>query len=59
MCAHEFVAHCHTLDHEDLGMMQRMDILPAPGEPSGCTEDHASVREMLLAGNFPICSARR
>ena len=20
-----FVAHCHTLDHEDLGMMQRMD----------------------------------
>jgi FtsP/CotA-like multicopper oxidase with cupredoxin domain len=32
-----FVAHCHTLDHEDLGMMQRMDILPAPGQPSGCS----------------------
>jgi hypothetical protein len=24
-----FVGHCHTLDHEDIGMMQRFDILPA------------------------------
>jgi FtsP/CotA-like multicopper oxidase with cupredoxin domain len=31
-----FVAHCHTLTHEDLGMMQRLDILPAKGEASGC-----------------------
>jgi len=31
-----FVAHCHILTHEDLGMMQRLDILPAPGQPSGC-----------------------
>jgi FtsP/CotA-like multicopper oxidase with cupredoxin domain len=29
-----FVAHCHIIDHEDLGMMQRFDILPANGEPS-------------------------
>ena len=32
-----FVAHCHIIDHEDLGMMQRVDILPAAGQPSGCT----------------------
>jgi FtsP/CotA-like multicopper oxidase with cupredoxin domain len=31
-----FVAHCHILTHEDLGMMQRLDILPAAGESSGC-----------------------
>jgi FtsP/CotA-like multicopper oxidase with cupredoxin domain len=54
-----FVGHCHTLNHEDIGMIQRFDILPAPGESSGCTEDHASLRDMLLAGNFQICSARR
>ena len=40
-----FVMHCHTLTHEDLGMMQRLDILPAKGQPSGCevpamTMDH-------------------
>ena len=32
-----FVAHCHIITHEDLGMMQRLDILPGPGLPSGCT----------------------
>jgi FtsP/CotA-like multicopper oxidase with cupredoxin domain len=31
-----FVAHCHTLTHEDLGMMQRLDILPGPNQPSNC-----------------------
>ena len=31
-----FVTHCHTIDHEDIGMMQRVDILPGPGKPSGC-----------------------
>jgi len=31
-----FVAHCHTINHEDIGMMQRMDILPGRGQPSGC-----------------------
>ena len=39
-----FVMHCHTLTHEDLGMMQRVDVLPAKGEASGCavpaTMDH-------------------
>lgn len=34
-----FVAHCHVLTHEDLGMMQRMDILPGPNQPSGCMID--------------------
>jgi FtsP/CotA-like multicopper oxidase with cupredoxin domain len=24
-----FVTHCHVLQHEDIGMMQRVDILPA------------------------------
>jgi FtsP/CotA-like multicopper oxidase with cupredoxin domain len=31
-----FVAHCHIINHEDIGMMQRLDILPAGGGPSGC-----------------------
>ena len=25
-----FVTHCHVLQHEDIGMMQRLDILPGP-----------------------------
>jgi hypothetical protein len=57
-----FVAHCHTLDHEDLGMMQRMDILPAIGQPSGCKLDGQALKpnlKTLLASNspFPICSS--
>jgi FtsP/CotA-like multicopper oxidase with cupredoxin domain len=38
-----FVMHCHALTHEDIGMMQRLDILPAKNQPSGCvpeTMDH-------------------
>jgi FtsP/CotA-like multicopper oxidase with cupredoxin domain len=31
-----FVTHCHILSHEDLGMMQRLDILPGPNQPSQC-----------------------
>jgi FtsP/CotA-like multicopper oxidase with cupredoxin domain len=31
-----FVAHCHVLTHEDLGMMQRLDILPGPNQPTQC-----------------------
>src|SRR5438105_15898343 len=59
-----FVAHCHTLDHEDLGMMQRMDILPAPGQPSGCNLDQASAGPLIekfiaSRSSFPICSAPR
>jgi hypothetical protein len=60
-----FVAHCHTLDHEDLGMMQRMDILPAAGQPSGCKLDENAAAmpliERLIAsrGSFQICSAVR
>jgi FtsP/CotA-like multicopper oxidase with cupredoxin domain len=59
-----FVAHCHTLDHEDLGMMQRMDILPAPGQPSGCNLDQASAAPLIekfiaSRSSFQICSASR
>ena len=59
-----FVAHCHTLDHEDLGMMQRMDILPAPGQPSGCNLDQADAAPLIESfiasrGSFQICSASR
>jgi FtsP/CotA-like multicopper oxidase with cupredoxin domain len=59
-----FVAHCHTLDHEDIGMMQRMDILPAPGQPSGCNLDQASAAPLIekfiaSRGSFQICSASR
>ena len=32
-----FVAHCHIITHEDIGMMQRLDILPGRGRASGCT----------------------
>jgi FtsP/CotA-like multicopper oxidase with cupredoxin domain len=31
-----FVMHCHILSHEDLGMMQRLDILPGPNQSSQC-----------------------
>jgi len=31
-----FVMHCHIISHEDLGMMQRLDILPGPNQPSQC-----------------------
>jgi hypothetical protein len=61
-----FVGHCHTLNHEDMGMMQRFDILPAPGQPSGCMLDSDSAAavpliERLIAsrGSFQICSAPR
>jgi FtsP/CotA-like multicopper oxidase with cupredoxin domain len=61
-----FVAHCHILDHEDLGMMQRFDILMAKGMPSGCGVDldpaaHVPLIQRILAsgGRFPICSAPR
>ncbi len=62
-----FVMHCHTLTHEDLGMIQRVDILPAKGQSSGCKLPEASDRaslsyiERLLAGRrqFAICSALR
>jgi len=56
-----FVAHCHIIDHEDLGMMQRMDILPVAGRGSGCRLDVAAIKpdlRKLLAG-FEICTAPR
>ena len=34
-----FVAHCHTLSHEDLGMMQRLDVLAAPNQPTQCESE--------------------
>jgi hypothetical protein len=55
-----FVAHCHTLDHEDLGMMQRMDILAARGAPSRCPVSLAASNpdsRQQLAGSFAICSS--
>jgi hypothetical protein len=54
-----------TLNHEDIGMMQRVDILPAKGQSSGCVpeSDHAGlpINERLFAGKgkFQICSALR
>jgi FtsP/CotA-like multicopper oxidase with cupredoxin domain len=56
-----FVAHCHIIDHEDLGMMQRMDILPAAGQPSGCGVDVAaatpSLQKLLaLKDSFALCT---
>jgi FtsP/CotA-like multicopper oxidase with cupredoxin domain len=37
-----FVMHCHILTHEDLGMMQRLDILPGLNQPSQCDTDGMS-----------------
>src|SRR5437016_3498312 len=60
-----FVGHCHTINHKDIGMMQRFDILPAKGQPSGCMLDNDSaavpIIERLFAnkGTFRICSAPR
>jgi hypothetical protein len=61
-----FVMHCHALNHEDIGMMQRLDILPAKGQPSGCPLDSDNAAavpliERLFAsrGSFQICSAPR
>ena len=60
-----FVGHCHTLDHEDLGMMQRFDILPAPGQPSGCSLDDRTAAAPFIEkfitsrSNLQICSASR
>jgi FtsP/CotA-like multicopper oxidase with cupredoxin domain len=30
----EFVYHCHILEHEDGGMMQVIELLPAKGAPT-------------------------
>ena len=35
-----FVMHCHIISHEDLGMMQRLDVLSAPNHPSQCDGDN-------------------
>jgi FtsP/CotA-like multicopper oxidase with cupredoxin domain len=56
-----FVAHCHIIDHEDLGMMQRFDIRPAAGQSSGCQLDVAvkpDLRKLLaIKSSFEICSS--
>jgi FtsP/CotA-like multicopper oxidase with cupredoxin domain len=31
----EFVLHCHILDHEDLGMMLNINIVPDLSAPGG------------------------
>jgi Multicopper oxidase len=60
-----FVAHCHTLNHEDIGMMQRMDILPPDGKLSGCSLDDRAAAAPLIEkfiasrSSFQICSAPR
>jgi hypothetical protein len=58
-----FVMHIHTLSHEDIGMMQRVDVLPGRGRLSGCVPEvmeHSSLQgiEWLLASRVksPICS---
>jgi hypothetical protein len=56
-----FVAHCHIIDHEDVGMMQRLDILPAPGQPSGCNlnvSEHSTLKKLAAMKNsFEICTS--
>jgi len=39
----EFVIHCHILDHEDQGMMQNIEIIPATGgQNAGDMSGHMS-----------------
>src|SRR5262249_13804719 len=57
-----FVAHCHIIDYEDVGMMQRFDILPAPGGSSDCMLDVAvrpSFQKQLAAlkNSFELCTS--
>jgi FtsP/CotA-like multicopper oxidase with cupredoxin domain len=57
-----FVAHCHIIDHEDVGMMQRFDILPAPNQSSNCMLDVAvrpTFQKQLAAlkDSFQICTS--
>lgn len=68
-----FVMHCHTLTHEDLGMMQRLDVLAGPGQTGQCDtggvsheSGNASPLSWLYAmaglestpkGPWPICVA--
>jgi FtsP/CotA-like multicopper oxidase with cupredoxin domain len=56
-----FVAHCHVIDHEDLGMMQRFDIQRAGGGSNGCLLDVAQnpTLQKLLAmkDSFQICTS--
>lgn len=40
-----FVMHCHILSHEDLGMMQRVDVLPGKDQPSVCPVGPDAVME--------------
>jgi FtsP/CotA-like multicopper oxidase with cupredoxin domain len=40
----DFVVHCHMIDHEDLGMMQRVRVLPRP---------ESTVSSLLKAGLSP------
>jgi hypothetical protein len=57
-----FVGHCHIIDHEDLGMMQRFDIRPAAGQSSGCGVDVAeqqpnSKTRLAMRDSFAICTS--
>jgi FtsP/CotA-like multicopper oxidase with cupredoxin domain len=54
-----FVAHCHTINHEDMGMMQRFDVLPAPGQPSGCTLDERAAALPLIEKLMRVGAAFR
>jgi hypothetical protein len=54
-----FVAHCHIIDHEDLGMMQRFDVKAAGGS-SNCALDVAeqqpnSKQRLAMRDGFEIC----
>jgi hypothetical protein len=43
-----FVAHCHIINHEDIGMMQRMDIRPAKRASSSCNLDEGDRAAALM-----------
>jgi hypothetical protein len=48
--------HCHSLTHEDLGMMQRLDILPAkrPAQRLRARNNGPLIRRTAQTAWFPV-----
>jgi FtsP/CotA-like multicopper oxidase with cupredoxin domain len=53
-----FVMHCHILTHEDLGMMQRLDVRPGPNQSSQCDANEMAVLIIRAdsCGFMPWCA---
>ncbi len=57
----QFFQHCHILDHEDLGMMETIEIvknLQAPVAPRAASSSHMAVPGPQFAGSWSLPDAR-